>query len=161
MKDKIKKPAGLRKILLSLRKKGKRIVFTNGCFDILHYGHVTYLEKSRNLGDILVVAVNSDASVRRIKGKGRPIVAEKDRASIVASLESVNYVVVFDEDSPLNVIKALKPDIIVKGADWKKEDIVGADFVVKNGGRVSTIRLEDGRSTTNLIEKIVKIFRKA
>lgn len=158
MKTKIKNPRELKKIISRLKAKGKKIIFTNGCFDLLHYGHIKYLEDAKRKGDILVLAVNRDASVRRIKGNGRPIVNEKDRVRIVAALESVDYVVLFKEDTPLKIIKLLKPDILVKGADWNRNNIVGRDFVLSYGGRVSTVKLVKGRSTTNLIRKIAKVF---
>jgi D-beta-D-heptose 7-phosphate kinase/D-beta-D-heptose 1-phosphate adenosyltransferase len=151
---KIKTIAALQKLLPRLKKQGKKIVFTNGCFDILHYGHVHYLEKAKKKGDILVVALNSDASVRRLKGAERPIVPERDRARVLAALESVDYVVLFNEDTPLAVLHALKPDILVKGADWSKDKIVGADFILSYGGEVTTIKLAKGRSTTNILNKI-------
>jgi len=154
---KIKNLRELRKEISRLKAKGKRVAFTNGCFDLLHYGHVKYLEDAKRKGDILVVAINQDASIRRIKGDKRPIVNEQDRARIVAALESVDYVTLFKEDTPLKVIKLLKPDILVKGADWNKDNIVGADFVLSYGGRVATIKLVKGRSTSGLIEKIAKI----
>ena len=154
---KIKNLRELRKEISRLKAKGKRVAFTNGCFDLLHYGHVKYLEDAKRKGDILVVAINQDASIRRIKGDKRPIVNEQDRARIVAALESVDYVTLFKEDTPLKVIKLLKPDILVKGADWNKDNIVGADVVLSYGGRVATIKLVKGRSTSGLIEKIAKI----
>lgn len=160
MKNKIKSLKALRGIIRRLKIKGKKVVFTNGCFDILHLGHAQYLEDAKGLGDILVVGVNSDASVRRIKGRGRPIVGEKERAGLVAALESTDYAVLFGEDTPLEVIKALRPDILVKGADWKKSDIVGGSFLSSYGGEVRTLKLLKGRSTTNLINKIAKKSRK-
>jgi len=158
LKDKIKSQDSLKKIIAGLQKKGKKIVFTNGCFDIMHYGHAKYLEDAKKHGDILVVAVNSDASVKKIKGKNRPIVNEKDRLSLIAALESVDYTCKFSEDTPLKLIQLLKPDVLIKGADWNKNNIVGADFVKSLGGKVCTIELAAGRSTTNLIKKIAKIF---
>lgn len=158
LKKKIKNLNALKKIILKLKKKGKKIVFTNGCFDLLHYGHVKYLEDAKRKGDVLIVAVNSDASLKKIKGNKRPIVNQKDRLSLIAALESVDYVVLFNKETPLEVIKELRPDILVKGADWDKKQIVGTDFVSGYGGRVSTVKLIKGRSTTNLIKKIVKIF---
>ncbi len=157
-KTKIKNLAELGKIITHLKNKGKKIVFTNGCFDLLHYGHVKYLQDAKRKGDILIVAINSDASVKRIKGNHRPIVNEKDRLSIIAALESVDYVVLFQEDTPFEIIKLIKPDILIKGADWNKQTIVGRDFVLSYGGRVSTIKLVRGCSTTNLIRKIAEVF---
>lgn len=154
LETKIKTIIQLKKIIARLKTRGKTIVFTNGCFDLLHYGHVKYLEDAKKKGDILVVAVNSDTSVKRIKGKKRPLVNGKDRIRIIAGLESVDYVVLFREDTPFKIIKSLKPDILVKGADWAKNSIVGSDAILRWGGRVSTIRLVKGRSTTNLIRKI-------
>lgn len=158
LKSKIKNLRELKRIISSLKAKGKRIVFTNGCFDLLHYGHVKYLESAKRKGDILIVAINCDASVKRIKGNKRPIINEKDRSGIIAALESVDYVVLFEEDTPFKIIKLLKPDTLIKGADWDKKGIVGRDFVLSYGGRVSTINLVKGRSTTNLIKKIAKIL---
>lgn len=157
LKEKIKSLSVLKKIVSGLKKKGKRIVFTNGCFDILHYGHAKYLEDAKTKGDCLIVALNSDSSVRKIKGKKRPIVCQNQRAGLLAALESVDYVVIFQEETPLSVIKALKPDILVKGADWGKNNIVGSDFVRGMGGRVLTVRLVKGLSTTSIIKKIEQI----
>lgn len=151
---KIKSPKELQKIILRLKSKGKKIVFTNGCFDLLHYGHVKYLGDAKRKGDVLIVGVNSDSSIKRIKGKSRPLIHETDRLRIIAALESVDYVVCFKEDTPINLIKLLKPDILVKGSDWKKSNIVGSGFVLNYGGEVSTIKLAKGRSTTLLIRKI-------
>lgn len=158
LKNKIKSLGGLNKILRSLKKGRRKIVFTNGCFDLLHYGHVKYLQDAKRKGDILVVAVNSDSSVRKIKGNKRPAVGEEDRIRIIAGLESVDYVVKFNELTPLKAIEILKPDILIKGSDWPTSKIVGADIVRKSGGRVLTIKLERGRSTTGLIKKIAKLF---
>ena len=155
---KIKTPKELVKIISGLKAKGKKIVFTNGCFDLLHYGHVKYLEDAKKKGDVLVVGINSDASVKRIKGNKRPIVGEKDRQRTIAGLESVDYVLCFKQDTPLEMIKLLKPDILVKGADWKKERITGADYILRYGGRVSSVKLVKNRSTTNLIKKIASTF---
>jgi len=153
---KIKSLKSLKRELAKLRKQGKKIVFTNGCFDILHYGHAKYLQDSKAKGDILVVAVNSDSSVRKIKGKNRPIVDEANRLKLLASLESIDYLTLFKETTPLKIIKAVKPDILIKGADWKKNKIIGSDLVEAYGGKVSTIKLVKGFSTTNLIKKIAK-----
>lgn len=158
LNQKIKNLKELKKIVANLKSRGKKIVFTNGCFDLLHYGHIKYLEDAKRKGDILAVAVNSDTSVKRIKGGGRPIVNQNDRLRIIAALENVDYVVLFNESTPLKAIKLLKPDVLVKGADWNKNNIVGSDFVLSYGGKVSVIRLAKGRSTTNLINKIAKIF---
>jgi D-beta-D-heptose 7-phosphate kinase/D-beta-D-heptose 1-phosphate adenosyltransferase len=158
--SKIKQLSELKKVLLRLKADNKKIVFTNGCFDILHYGHVKYLEDAKRKGDILVVAVNSDTSLKKIKGDMRPVVNEKDRMRIIAALESVDYVVLFKDNTPLKVIESIRPDILIKGADWHSRNIVGADFVIKNGGKVLTIKLVKGRSTTNLINKIAKKLSK-
>lgn len=152
---KIKSLKLLEKELLKLKEEKKKIVFTNGCFDILHFGHAKYLQEAKNKGDILVVGVNSDSSVRKIKGEKRPIVDEKNRLGLLSALESIDYLVLFNEDTPLKVIKALKPDVLIKGADWDKDDIVGSDIVQAYGGKVLTIKLVKGLSTTNLIKKIV------
>ena len=157
---KIKNLRELKKIISNLKSRRKKIVFTNGCFDLLHYGHVRYLEDAKKKGDILVVAVNSDASIRRIKGNNRPILGEKDRLSIIAALESVDYVISFNQDTPLKIIKALKPDVLIKGSDWNIKTMVGADFVLSYGGRVSTVKLIPSRSTTNLIKTIAQRFQK-
>ncbi|MEQ8925941.1 MAG: D-glycero-beta-D-manno-heptose 1-phosphate adenylyltransferase [Fulvivirga sp.] len=139
------------------KKSGNEVVFTNGCFDILHLGHVDYLEKAKGLGDRLVVALNTDTSVKRLKGKERPLNNEVSRGRLIAALEFVDAVVYFSEDTPKEIIETLAPDILVKGNDYLAENIVGADFVVKNGGRVETVPLVDGYSTTNLVEKIKKL----
>lgn len=156
LSEKIKTVNTLSRILRRLKNKGRKIVFTNGCFDILHYGHAKYLEEAKKNGDILIVAVNTDASVRKIKGRGRPVVDEKNRARLVAALGCVDYVTLFSQDTPIQVIKKLKPDILIKGADWNKANIVGAGFVSSYGGKVQTIKLVKGLSTTGIINKIVK-----
>ena len=156
--SKIKNITQLKKIRARLKSQGKTIVFTNGCFDLLHYGHVKYLQDAKKRGDILVVAINSDASLRRIKGSKRPLVNAKDRLRMVAALESVDYVVLFKEDTPMKIIKLIRPDILIKGADWDKNNIVGADFVLSYRGKIYTIPLVKGQSTTSLIKKIAKIF---
>lgn len=143
----------LSKICQSLQKT-KQVVFTNGCFDLLHVGHVRYLKEAKKQGDILVVGVNTDASVKRLKGPLRPIQIEQDRAEILAALECVDFVTLFDEDTPLNLIKALKPQVLVKGGDWKPEQIVGSDVVLATGGKVLSLNFVDGRSTTNIIKQI-------
>jgi rfaE bifunctional protein nucleotidyltransferase chain/domain len=137
-----------------LKREGKKIVFTNGCFDILHRGHVEYLSKAKNLGDILFVGMNTDASVQRLKGPQRPVVCEDDRAFVLAALRAVDYVCLFDEDTPYNLIKAVVPDILVKGSDWAIDSIVGRDIVEAAGGKVQTIDYVPNRSTTNIIQKI-------
>ncbi|UCD94998.1 MAG: D-glycero-beta-D-manno-heptose 1-phosphate adenylyltransferase [Candidatus Zixiibacteriota bacterium] len=147
----------IRRFIDGLRRKKKKIVFTNGVFDILHYGHIDYLTKARALGDVLIIGLNTDSSVRRFKLKGRPIQNEKDRARILAALEMVDYVILFSEETPERLIKAVKPDILVKGADYKIFQIVGADFVKSYGGKVRRIRLARGRSTTSIFRKIKKL----
>jgi D-beta-D-heptose 7-phosphate kinase/D-beta-D-heptose 1-phosphate adenosyltransferase len=136
------------------RNRKRIIVFTNGCFDILHRGHVELLREAKGLGDILVVGLNSDASVRRLKGRGRPLVGEKDRAVVLAALEAVDRVVIFDEDTPLEAIRALEPDVLVKGAEYGREEIVGASIVEESGGRVKRVPMRKGFSTTSLIRKV-------
>lgn len=138
------------------KAEGKAIAFTNGCFDIVHIGHVDYLEKARSLGDKLVLGLNTDASVRRLKGESRPIVSETGRGRVIAALEFVDVVVFFDEDTPKSLIEAIKPDILIKGDDYTVETIVGADFVIANGGTVKTIPLVKGFSTSSIVEKIRK-----
>jgi D-beta-D-heptose 7-phosphate kinase/D-beta-D-heptose 1-phosphate adenosyltransferase len=135
---------------------GDTVVFTNGCFDILHTGHLTYLEAARNMGDRLVIGLNTDRSVREIKGPERPIVPEDERALLIAGLECVDAVVLFDEPDPLALITAIKPNMLVKGADWDVEKIVGYKEVLSWGGTVQNIPLVEGRSTTNIIDKILK-----
>lgn len=142
-----------------LKREGKKVVFTNGCFDILHAGHTRYLREARKLGDVLILALNSDSSVRSIKGPMRPIVPEAERAEVVASLDSVDYVTVFDELTPLELIEFLQPDVIVKGGDWAEKDIVGAEAVRKWGGRVAIMPVIEGASTTNIIDKVLQVHR--
>lgn len=155
---KIKSKPDLAAILEDLRRQGKRIVFTNGCFDLMHVGHTRYLQAARELGDILVVGVNSDASVRSLKkGTGRPIVPQAQRAEVLAALACVDYVVVFDEPDPVALIEALQPDVLVKGGDWAPDRIAGRDVVEARGGRVLTIPLVPGVSTTALVERIQAI----
>jgi len=144
-----------------LKREGKKVVFTNGCFDILHAGHTRYLREARKLGDTLILALNSDSSVRSIKGPMRPIVPEAERAEVVAALDSVDYVTVFDELTPLELIEFLRPDVIVKGGDWAEKDIVGAEAVRKWGGRVAIMPEIEGASTTNIIDKVLQAFRSA
>ena len=143
----------------SWKTRNLKIVFTNGCFDILHLGHVEYLAKAAGLGDILVVGLNSDHSVHRIKGSTRPINDERSRSMIIASLEFVSAVVIFDEDTPYELIRNIQPDILVKGRDWKVEEIVGHDIVLGKGGKVETIELTPGYSTTRIEQKILKLHQ--
>lgn len=158
-KNKIKSLSTFKKIVAQLKAEGRRIVFTNGCFDLLHVGHVRYLEKAKKLGDVLVVALNTDHSVKLIKGKNRPIVPQKERAEVLAALEFVDYVLLFNEPDPLKIIKTIKPNVLVKGADWDKDKIIGREIVEETDGKVVRIPLTAGASTTNLIEKIIKIYR--
>lgn len=143
----------LRTLVDTLRGAHKRIVFTNGVFDILHAGHTTYLDAARALGDVLIVGLNSDASVKRLKGPERPINTESDRATVLEALRSVNYVVLFEQDTPLELITMIVPDVLVKGGDYTRQTIIGADVVEQHGGRVVTIPLVEGRSTTNVINR--------
>ena len=143
-----------------LRGEGKRLVFTNGCFDLLHIGHVRYLQAARRQGECLVVGVNSDSSVRQIKGLARPIIPEDQRAEVVAALACVDWVTIFDEPDPLVLIKLLVPAVLVKGADWPAEEIVGGAEVERTGGQVVRIQLEEGMSTSNLIKRIHTVFSK-
>lgn len=151
--------------LLSIRSKVKErdrsVVFTNGCFDLIHKGHLDYLRRSKSFGDVLIVAVNSDSSVRKIKGKGRPILPQKDRAEIVAALEPVDYVFIFNEETPLRVINVLKPDILVKGADYRLSEIVGAREVKSWGGQVKRVKLTQGRGTREIIQTILRDFSRS
>lgn len=142
---------------LKQTRKGRKVVFTNGCFDVLHSGHVRYLKKARSLGDLLIVGLNSDASVRKIKGKGRPILPEAERAEILSALEAVDYLVLFNDATPEKLIRKIVPDVLAKGADWKEDDIVGSDVVKAAGGKVARVRLVKGKSTTNIIAKIQKL----
>lgn len=135
------------------RKIGQKIVFTNGCFDLLHVGHVRYLQEARKLGHVLFVGINSDASVKRLKGPERPIQNENDRAEILTSLNCVTHTVLFSEDTPLELIKLIQPDVLVKGGDWPVEKIVGFDLVLKRGGTVKSLNFIEGRSTSALIAK--------
>jgi len=134
--------------------EGKRIVFTNGCFDILHRGHVTYLAEARKLGDLLIVGLNSDASVKRLKGPERPINNEADRQYVLSQLKSVDFVEIFTDDTPLELIKKINPKVLVKGGDWKIDQIVGGKEVIASGGDVFSLNFVDGYSTTNIIHKI-------
>tara|TARA_Y100000589_G_C27128775_1_gene619677 strand:- start:738 stop:1160 length:423 start_codon:yes stop_codon:yes gene_type:complete len=136
--------------------KNQKTVFTNGCFDILHVGHARYLKEAAALGDLLIVGLNTDESVRNLKGCNRPIVPENERAEMLCHLEVVNAVVLFGEQTPLKLIEALNPQVLVKGGDWSVEDIVGSDIVLKNGGLVKSLSLIEGRSTTNIVDKILK-----
>lgn len=157
MRTKLTTLKALQRKLSAARNRGQKIVFTNGCFDILHKGHTSYLSKAKELGDILVVGLNSDASVRRIKGPERPLNDEKDRAEVLSALSSVDHVLIFREETPLKLIQALRPQVLVKGGDWKKKDVIGGSFVEAHGGRVRLIPYIRGFSTTGLLEKIRKL----
>jgi len=147
--------AALARRLRVMHRAGKRVVFTNGCFDLIHPGHVRYLRAAKRLGDVLVVAVNGDASVRRLgKGPGRPLIPEDDRAEVLAALEMVDYVTIFDEDTPYETIRALEPDVLVKGGDWPLAEIVGADLVRERGGKVRSLPFAEGYSTTRMIKRM-------
>ncbi len=153
MISKIRDAKNLVRTLSALRGKGKRIVFTNGCFDILHAGHVDYLSKARRLGDILVIGLNTDSSVKKIKGRDRPINKESDRAKVLSSLYFVDYITSFNETTPENLIKKIKPDVLVKGGDWNIEEIVGSSFVRSYGGKIKRIPFVKGYSTTSIIKR--------
>jgi D-beta-D-heptose 7-phosphate kinase/D-beta-D-heptose 1-phosphate adenosyltransferase len=148
----------LHRSLQSVRR-GKKVVFTNGCFDLLHVGHVKYLQKSRELGDILVIGLNSDRSVRQLKGPSRPLISEEERAHILAALDCVDYVTIFDEETPLELIRLLAPDVLVKGGDYSLDGVVGREEVESHGGRVELVQFVDGKSTTNMIEKILSQYK--
>ena len=152
--DKIKSFSQLPRLMRRIRGQKRTVAFTNGCFDLIHFGHIKYLYDSKKHADILIVGLNSDLSVRRLKGPGRPIILQKDRAYILASLQFVDYVVIFDDRTPIRLIKAIKPDFLIKGSDWAKADIVGKDFVESCKGKVITVPFIKGRSTTALIRKI-------
>ena len=150
----------IKSIRLVLKTDNKKVVFTNGCFDLLHAGHIDYLNKAKALGDVLIVGLNSDYSVKRIKGDKRPIIKEDERAEIISNVKPVNYVVFFNEDTPAELIKELVPDILIKGADWKIDEIVGAETVLANGGEVKTIKFVNDQSTSKIIELITSRYSK-
>ena len=150
---------GVRALCSRLRNEGKRIVFTNGCFDLLHAGHAQYLRRAAALGDVLLVGLNSDASVRRLKGEGRPVQRAADRAYLLASLSCVSYVTIFPEDTPARLIGEVIPHVLVKGGDWKGKKIVGSDVVRAHGGAVKTIRFLPGRSTTSILARAADLRR--
>ncbi len=149
----------LKSICKQLRAEGKKIVFTNGCFDLVHAGHIDYLSKAKAMGDVLIVGLNSDDSVKRLKGKMRPILNEPERAFILSNIKPVDYVIFFDEDTPQKLIEELLPDILVKGADWAISDIVGSDAVLANGGEVKTVEFVNDQSTSKIIQKIVTDYK--
>ncbi|GAB4242799.1 MAG: D-glycero-beta-D-manno-heptose 1-phosphate adenylyltransferase [Acidobacteriota bacterium] len=155
--DRIMERDALAELLAPGRRRGRRLVFTNGCFDLLHPGHVRYLAAARRLGDLLVVGINSDASVRRLKGAGRPVQPERERAEVVAALRTVDYVTIFDEDTPWETIRLLQPDVLVKGGDWPVDRIVGRDIVEGRGGIVASIEFERGYSTSELIRRVCRL----
>jgi D-beta-D-heptose 7-phosphate kinase/D-beta-D-heptose 1-phosphate adenosyltransferase len=161
MRQKVKARKELVGIVKDLKAMGKRIVFTNGCFDILHIGHLRYLEDAKAHGDVLVVGVNSDSSVRELKGPERPILPEEERAEILSGLGCVDYVTVFEERDPLKLISSLQPNVLVKGGDWTKEQIVGGEVVERSGGEVVIIPFVEKASTSNLIETILKRYEKS
>jgi D-beta-D-heptose 7-phosphate kinase/D-beta-D-heptose 1-phosphate adenosyltransferase len=155
---KIKNLDVLTSIVEAEKERGKKVVFTNGCFDLLHVGHVRYLQKARKYGDLLVLGLNSDDSVRRLKGEKRPLIGQKERAHILAALDCIDYVIIFDEDTPIRLLEALKPSVLVKGGDYTPETVVGKDLVESYGGKVELVEFVDGRSTTNIIEKILQSY---
>jgi D-beta-D-heptose 7-phosphate kinase/D-beta-D-heptose 1-phosphate adenosyltransferase len=154
LEDKILKLEEALLICRQERQAGKKLVFTNGCFDILHAGHVRYLREAKALGDILIVGLNSDASVRRLKGNSRPVNNQIDRAIVLAGLSAVDVTCVFDKDTPYELIKALEPNVLVKGGDWRPDQIVGADIVLTSGGIVKSLNFVEGLSSTNIIDKM-------
>lgn len=149
----------IEEICKELRAKGNKIVFTNGCFDIVHSGHINYLNKAKALGDTLIVGLNSDRSVQRLKGEKRPILPEGDRAIILDALKPVDYVVIFDEDTPYKLIQIVQPDFLVKGGDYQAKEVVGYDIVTKNGGEVVIFPYLEGKSTSLIINKIIDLYR--
>jgi len=156
--DKILGRKLLKERLDDLRKEGKKIAFTNGCFDILHVGHARYRREAKKTADVLVLALNSDSSVRSIKGEKRPLVSEEERAEILAAQEFIDFVTIFEELTPLELITYLKPDVLIKGGDWAEDKVVGRDDVKKWGGRVILIPEVKGKSTTNVVEKIKEVY---
>ncbi|MBN2705492.1 MAG: D-glycero-beta-D-manno-heptose 1-phosphate adenylyltransferase [Deltaproteobacteria bacterium] len=145
-------------LLAEERRRGRKIVFTNGCFDLLHPGHAGYLGAARKLGDLLVVGLNSDASIRRLKGEKRPIMPERARAELLLALKAVDYVIIFAEDDPYALIECLRPEVLVKGGDWALDQIIGADLVRERGGEVCSLPLVEDFSTTSIIEKILRLY---
>lgn len=157
--SKIKNLSTLKTIIRSLKRRGKKIAFTNGCFDILHKGHIKLLKEAKSMGDVLIVAINSDSSVKRIKGKKRPINTEMNRAIVLSAVEFVDFITIFGEPNPARVIKEIRPDVLVKGGDWKKDRIIGSEFVESMGGKVLSIPLAKGYSTSHLINAIMRRFK--
>jgi len=158
-RSKIRATQRLTTELRRLQRGGKRVVFTNGCFDLIHLGHVTYFKFAKAQGDILVVGVNTDNGIRRLKGSKRSIINENDRIGVLEELESIDYLVRFDEDTPIELIQQVRPDVLVKGADYAKEQVVGWDFVESCGGRVALAPLVDGRSTSAVIQRILEAYK--
>jgi len=152
--SKIKNWQQIKKISEDLIKTGKKIVFTNGCFDVLHAGHITYIREAKALGDILMIGLNSDKSVKRLKGKNRPVNDQQSRSLLLSELESIDYIIVFEEDTPYDLINCIKPNILVKGGDWKVNEIVGSDIVIGNGGLVRSLKFVEGHSSTNIINRM-------
>ena len=148
----------IEEIVSQLKKKGKKIVFTNGCFDLVHAGHISSFVQAKAKGDVLIVGINSDASIKRIKGDKRPIVTQMNRAKLLSALGMIDYLVIFDDDTPQKLIEKILPDVLVKGKDWEGKEVAGQDVVESHGGKVSFINLEEGLSTTNIIEKIRKLY---
>ncbi len=157
---KIRTVRAIKSKIARLKAQGKKVVFTNGCFDILHVGHVRYLKRAKKEGDILVVGLNTDHSVRQIKGEKRPIIPQRERAEVLSALEFVDFIVLFDEPDPFRLIEMIRPNVLVKGADWPKNKIIGGDLVEKGGGRVVRVPLVTGASSTGVIEKIIKVYCK-
>jgi D-beta-D-heptose 7-phosphate kinase/D-beta-D-heptose 1-phosphate adenosyltransferase len=153
--DKIRTLREMAEIVRQRRARGQRAVFTNGCFDLLHRGHTRLLQQARDLGDFLIVGLNSDASIRRLKGPSRPVLSQEERAEVLSALSAVDFVVIFEEADPGAMILALQPDVLVKGADWAKEEIVGRETVERRGGHVVTIPLVEGSSTTGIIQRVL------
>ncbi|MFI5211418.1 MAG: D-glycero-beta-D-manno-heptose 1-phosphate adenylyltransferase [Ignavibacteria bacterium] len=147
-------------LVKTLNDDGKKTVFTNGVFDIIHRGHIEYLQSAKELGDVLIVGLNSDKSVKIIKGDKRPIVQQDNRAFVLSNLLPVDYVIMFDEDTPYNLISKIMPDVLVKGADWQEDKIIGADIVKQNGGEVKTINFVENNSSTGIIERIIQLYCK-
>ena len=154
LSDKIIPGTKIADLSSKLHESARKIVFTNGCFDIIHAGHVTYLAQAKALGDVLILGLNSDASVKRLKGDNRPINNEQDRALVLAALSSVDYVLIFEEDTPYNLIKLVQPDILVKGGDWQPSEIIGSDLVLARGGEVLSLKFVEGLSTTGILQKL-------
>ena len=155
----IKSRKEIKEIRAQLKKEGKKVVFTNGCFDLIHSGHVDYLIKAREMGDVLILGLNTDSSVKRIKGNNRPILKQNERAFILSNLKPVDYVTFFEEDTPTEIINDLIPDVLVKGADWAMDKIVGREVVEANGGKVKTIKFVNDQSTSKIIKIIIERFK--